>query len=148
MSELVFVDTNVLIYARDSKEATKRERARSWLTRLASAEAARINLQVLNELTRWILANELRRDVDEVRAELNGLRDWGANPLSDEEVELAWEVRRAHGFNWFDCLLIAAAHGLGCRHFLTEDMRPGAHFGHVVLVNPFQTEPDSVIGYH
>lgn len=62
----VFIDTNVLIYVRDGRNAEKRNRARTWLQLIVGADRARINLQVLNELTRWILENEPSRPLSEV----------------------------------------------------------------------------------
>lgn len=148
MSDGVFVDTNILIYARDRKSEVKRRQARAWLGFLAERQSARINLQVLNEFTRWTLANEHGRPVPEIRAEIDELRSWGDKPCDDEEVELAWAIRARWRFNWFDCLLVAAAERFGCRYFLTEDMIDRAIFGSVTLVNPFEAEPSDLLARH
>jgi predicted nucleic acid-binding protein len=145
MNERVFVDTNVLIYARDRRDADKRERAAAWLLTLGSVNAAWINLQVVNELTNWILRHEPQRPFDEVQEELALLRSWGANPIADEEVETAWAVRRHLGYQWFDCLLLASACNAGCTIFLTEDMSHGATFEGLTLINPFRASPDDVL---
>ena len=145
MSERVFVDTNVLIYARDRREEGKRERAASWLLSLGSASAARINLQIINELTNWIVRNERHRPLNEVQEELAVLRTWGAKPITDDEVEIAWAVRRHLSYQWFDCLLVASAYNDGCRYFLTEDMTHGATFEGLILINPFRASPDDVL---
>ena len=98
MADLVFVDTNVLIYARDRRDAGKRERAAAWLLGLGRANRARINLQVLNELTNWILRNERHRESAEVQRELALLGVWGERPLDDQDVEIAWAVRERLGY--------------------------------------------------
>ncbi len=49
MSVRVFVDTNVLVYARDSSEPEKQPRAAQWLEKLWRARAGRLSLQVLQE---------------------------------------------------------------------------------------------------
>ena len=46
---IVFVDTNILLYADDLRDARKRERARAWLLRLWETRAGRLSTQVLNE---------------------------------------------------------------------------------------------------
>ena len=145
MSDRVFVDTNVLIYARDGRDAGKRERAAAWLLALGSADAACVNLQILNELTNWILRNERQRPIEDVRDELASLGAWGTSPLTDDDVEIAWAVRRQLGYQWFDCLLVASACNAGCSVFLTEDMTHGANFEGLTLVNPFRTSPDDVL---
>ena len=144
-NEGVFIDTNVLIYARDLRSVAKRERARTWLGAISATGQARTNLQVLNELTRWVLKNETGRPIDDIRVEIDAIRSWGARPLDDEDIDLAWSVRKALGYQWFDCLLVAAAHLAGCRYFLTEDMAHGIVFEGLTLINPFHASPDDVL---
>jgi predicted nucleic acid-binding protein len=141
----IFVDTNVLIYVRDRKDQAKRTKARDWLDALAAREAGCLNLQVLNEFTRWVLAREPARKLADIRAEVDALRAWGADPVSPDEIDVAWEVRRRLGFGWFDCLLLAAALARGCSHFLTEDLTDGAALGDLRIVNPFSTDVDSIL---
>ena len=140
MNELVFVDTNVLIYARDRRNAPKREVARAWLSELAERRS--------NEFTRWILAHERHVGLAEIRAEVDALRFWGDKPVDEEEVELAWKIREALDYQWFVCLLIAAADRASCRYFLTEDMSDKVRFGAITLVNPFGTMPPDILQQH
>lgn len=49
MSAPVFVDTNVLLYARDAGEPTKQPRTASWLEYLWPEHLGRTSLQVLSE---------------------------------------------------------------------------------------------------
>lgn len=143
--EPIFIDTNVLVYARDNRNADKRERARAWLAVITDVGCARTNLQVLNELTRWILKNEPGRSLRDVQAEVETIGVWGARPIDQDDAELAWLVRKNLGYQWFDCLLVAAAQIAGCRYFLTEDMAHGAVFDGLTLINPFRTSPDDVL---
>src|SRR5712692_5673330 len=75
---LVFVDTNVLVYARDSSERTKHPRARAWLEMLWRERTGRLSTQVLHEyyvtvtrnLKPGLRADEAREDVrDPARVE-------------------------------------------------------------------------------
>jgi predicted nucleic acid-binding protein len=146
MTGRVFVDTNVLLYARDRKADDKRVKAQAWLAALGESGLGHVNLQVINEYTRWVLANEPDRSLESVREEYELLREWGDKPLGDDEVELAWAIRQRLGYQWFDCLLIAAAHLAGCAYFLTEDMGTGARFDAIRLVHPFKTAPAEILG--
>ncbi len=141
----VFVDTNVLIYARDAREADKRGQARTWLQAMAERECMRLNLQVVNELTRWLLVNERSRPVAEIRNEVEGLHYRGDRGTTADETDLAWAIRAERGFQWFDCLLLAAADRLGCRYFLTEDLTAGMRCGSVTIVDPFRTLPSALL---
>ena len=49
MSALVFVDTNVFVYARDARETSKREMATQWIARLWQEQTGRTSAQVLSE---------------------------------------------------------------------------------------------------
>ena len=145
MTDFVFVDTDVLIYARDLKAVAKRKVARAWLYELTARSAARINLQVMNQLTRWLLAQAPGRPLAQVRSEVDALRSWGTRAIDAEEVDKAWDARSSLGYSWYDCLLVAAADRLGCRFFLTEDMTDGARFGRLTLVSPFQRPPAELL---
>jgi predicted nucleic acid-binding protein len=145
MTDRIFVDTDVLIYGRDTKQGDKRVIAQEWVRSLGARGAARINMQVLNELTRWILKNEPGRSLADIQQEIEALKAWGDKPLDEEELEVAWAVRDKLGYQWFDCLLIAAARLAGCRYFLTEDMAHGAVFEGLTLINPFRASPGDVL---
>ncbi|MFN3672701.1 MAG: PIN domain-containing protein [Bosea sp. (in: a-proteobacteria)] len=132
----VFVDTNVLIYARDPSAGVKHAAARLWLERLATVDQLLLNLQVLNELTRWILRKE-NAAVPVARDAVDMLRAFGEKPLAPEDVELAWDVRNHLGYQWFDCLLVA------CSHFLSEDMGHETRYGQLIIINPFRVDPDA-----
>ena len=45
----VFVDADVLVYARDANEAVKQPRAADWIARLWSERSGRTSMQVLSE---------------------------------------------------------------------------------------------------
>lgn len=57
MTAAVFVDTDVFLYARDSREPRKQAMAASWLAHLWRDQAGRTSAQVLSEY----YANATRR---------------------------------------------------------------------------------------
>ncbi len=145
MTARVFVDTNVLIYARDQREHDKRKQAQQWLELLADRRQLLTNLQVLNEFTRWLLLNERSRALEALRNEVGLLASYGAVALSAADMDNAWHVREALGYQWFDCLLVAYAANAGCSHFLSEDMSHGARYGSLTIINPFRVDPVSFL---
>jgi predicted nucleic acid-binding protein len=142
----IFVDTNVLIYVRDMRDLRKRKIAQDWIGALTDREIVVVNLQVLNELANWMLKRGQAVEAPRIRASVEALREWGAEPLERADVELAWDVRQQHGFQWFDCLHVASAHRLGCTHLLSEDMSDGATFRRVRIVNPFTNRIEAILG--
>jgi hypothetical protein len=49
MSAKVFVDTNVLVYARDDSEPEKQQKAMAWMMHLWTSQAGRLSFQILQE---------------------------------------------------------------------------------------------------
>jgi predicted nucleic acid-binding protein len=49
MTVPVFVDTNILVYARDASEPTKQAAAEQWMSYLRLEQRGRISTQVLGE---------------------------------------------------------------------------------------------------
>lgn len=146
MTARVFVDTNILIYARDRKAAVKRERAQLWLAELAYSGRLVINLQVINELTRWTLRAEPQRPLVDIQKEIAALRSYGDASVGTAETDIAWQIRGALGYQWFDCLLLASALTAGCAYFLSEDMGDNARYDSLIIVNPFRIGPKELLG--
>ncbi len=107
---------------------------------------ALVNLQVLNEYVGVIL----KRSATAARSKtfvrkVEQFAVWGQRSLHMQDLRIAWMVREALGFQWFDCLLLASASNDGCNVFLSEDMTDGARFGDLVIVNPFLHHPDEFL---
>jgi predicted nucleic acid-binding protein len=49
MSDNIFVDTNILLYARDASEPEKQPIAAQWIDQLWDGQNGRLSVQVLNE---------------------------------------------------------------------------------------------------
>ena len=77
MSATIFVDTNVLLYARDASEPEKQPRARAWMDALWERRVARLSFQVLDEyyvaLTRKL---DPGIDRDTAQADVRDLLAW------------------------------------------------------------------------
>jgi hypothetical protein len=69
MTAPVFVDANVLVYARDAGDATRQPRAQSWLEWLWREQLGRTSMQVLS---RAGLRNPFTHSIEEHAAEPHG----------------------------------------------------------------------------
>jgi predicted nucleic acid-binding protein len=99
----------------------------------------------LNEYARVLLKRDPARAIRDVREEVADVGVWGQRALDQDDVRVAWMVREALGYQWFDCLLIASASNDRCDVFLSEDMTDGARFRDLVVVNPFIHTPDAFL---
>lgn len=138
MSALVFVDTNVFVYARHAHETVKRPVAAEWIARLWSARIGRTSVQVLTEcysvLTRAASPNV---PADVAWDYVQSLLAWNPLPVDGALLPRAIDIQRSHRLNWWDCLIVSSAQQQGCSVLLTEDLQDGAVFGGVTVRNPF-----------
>ncbi len=147
MTVAVFVDTNVLVYAKDTTELQKQPKAEEWLSQLWDSSAGRISVQVLNEyydVTTRKLQPGLKPE--EARADVRSLRAWRPLALDTSLLESAWRIQDRFQLSFWDSLIVAAAHASGCEYLLTEDLQHDAEFDGMRVIDPFVTDPQSIAG--
>ena len=140
-----FVDTNVLVYARDDLEPEKQPVARGWLEYLWNTGAGRTGIQVLNEYYVNVTRNVRQPMAPEVaRSEISDLAEWQPVGIDERLVAAAWEIEDRYDFHFWDALVVAAAQAAGCDALLTEDLHDGQDLDGVVVVNPFLHPPPAL----
>ena len=144
MPEPIFVDTNVLVYARDTSEGDKQARANAWVTHLWRMRAGRLSVQVLHEFYVTV-TQKLRPGLDReiARDEVRDLLTWRPLLLDRALTEGAWAIQDRHGLSWWDSLVVSAAQVAGCRYLLSEDFSDGHYYDDLLVVNPFLRDPGS-----
>jgi len=143
MSGSVFVDTNVLVYARDTTEPDKQLLAARWVEHLWRNRTGRLSFQVLHEYYVTVTA-KLRPGMDpaSARADVRALTTWTPSLPSPERLEIAWPLQDRFGLSFWDAQIIAAAQQSGCATLLTEDLQHGQAFGDLRVVSPFVVAPN------
>jgi predicted nucleic acid-binding protein len=138
----VFVDTNVLVYARDPSSGEKHARAREWLADLWLKRRGRVSFQVLNEYYVVVTA-KLKPAVKpaDARDDVLDLLAWQPQTVDGDLLDSAWGMQDRFGLSFWDSLIVAAAHASGSRYLLTEDLQHGQDLNGVVVMNPFQARP-------
>ena len=147
MTAPVFVDTNVLVYFRDSRDKTKHERAWEWMEFLWETRRGRVSRQVLHEyyvtVTRKLkpgLAEE------EARSDVRALFLWISAVDPDAAIEAAWTFQDRCSLSFWDALVLAAAQAMGCSVVLSEDLPSGQELEGIRVVSPFTTRPSELPG--
>ena len=126
-----FFDTNVLVYAQGP--GAKGDAARGALM-----DGGIISVQVLNEFAN-VLRRKFRLEWNIVAAAVADARELfdSIRPLDIETHEAAIALAEAHGFSFYDSLIITSALQAGCETLLTEDLQDGRQIDGLVIVNPF-----------
>lgn len=138
-NSVVFVDTNILVYAQDSAQGRKKRVAEVCLAQLWQQQCGRTSMQVLNELYVTLtrkLPHPLGRDTAWRITE--DLLVWGPMPTDRRLLIQARDVENRYRINWWDSLIVAAAQLQDCTTLLTEDLQDGMNFDGVRVRNPFQ----------
>jgi predicted nucleic acid-binding protein len=147
MRATVFVDTNVLVYARDASEPDKQLRAATWMQHLWATRLGRLSVQVLQEFYVTVTGKlDPGLPAAEARADVRALWTWRPVPVDGRVLESAWTVEDRFGLSWWDAQIVAAAQLADCRYLLTEGLQANQEFGALRVVNPFQTAPDALAG--
>lgn len=138
MGALVFVDTNVLLYARDVTEPAKRPRAQAWLEHLWRERLGRTSMQVLSEyyfnLKR---VGGPRITAEEAWERVTRYFAWKPLPADEALLRRARDIEQRYRLGWWDSMVVGAAQMQDCALLLTEDLQDGAVLGGVRVRSPF-----------
>ena len=142
MTGAIFVDTNVLVYARDASEPRKQPRAAEWMEHLWQTRLGRISVQVLQEYYATV-TGKLRPGLDRqtARARVRRLLAWRPVPIDAAVLEGAWSLQDRYSLSWSDALIVSAARVSRCRFLLSEDLQDGQAFDDLEVLNPFAHRP-------
>jgi predicted nucleic acid-binding protein len=135
------VDTNVLVYAVDTSEPDKSERALEVLGDLrASGEPLVVVWQIAAEflacLRRWENSGRI------TRAQVEAYLTQFIEPLpivlpTRDLLRRSLDLSRRYSLSHWDSLLIAACIDAGIRTLYSEDMQSGVTYESVTVVDPF-----------
>jgi predicted nucleic acid-binding protein len=137
MSDAIFVDSNILIYAHDADAGPKRERAIHKLTQLWESGAGRLSVQVLQEfymnVTRKLATPVARSTAREV---IRSYGAWVREPTTPDTALRAIEIAELAQIMFWDALIVASAQEAQATQLYSEDLTDGQTIAGVKVVNP------------
>lgn len=136
MSDRIFVDTNILIYADDFADAEKRDRAQALIGRLIRERSGVVSLQVLQEYFA-AATRKLKMDSSAARERVEVYARFNVVKLEPDDLLQAIDLHRAYRVSIWDSLIVRAAIVSGCRTLYTEDLQNGFRVEKLEVVNPF-----------
>ena len=138
MTDSLFVDTNILIYAHDLDAGTKNSKASQLLINLWETGTGILSIQVLQEfyvnITRKI-PSPLTRSV--ARGLISNYMAWQVELNTPQTLLHASEIEERYQLSFWDALIIAAAYQGGSDKILTEDLNHGQVIEGILIENPF-----------
>src|SRR6266851_9994334 len=133
---VVFVDTNILLYAASNAPSERGKSATA--RRILKHEDIALSTQVLQEFY-WVATrpNKLALTHDEAVAFVDVWKMFPVQPISLGIVEDALFLCQKFRISYWDAAIVAAARHLNCEILDTEDLADGQDYGGVTAVNPF-----------
>lgn len=138
MSDKVFVDTNVLVYAHDLDAGKKHRAAAKAISQLWETKNGVLSTQVLQECY-VTLTKKVERPLERVavRRLLQSYFSWEVAVNDPQIILQASEIEEAHNLSFWDALIVAAASSKNAAVILTEDLNHGQLIEGVLIQNPF-----------
>lgn len=145
MNADVFVDTNVLVYARDASQLVKQPLAKRWMRHLWMSQRGRLSMQVLHEYY-YTVTRKLRPGLprEAARRDVSDLASWDPMQPSLTMLRGACMLQDRFDLAFWDSLTVPAAQLAGCRYVLTEDMEDGQVIDAITVLRPFTISPESL----
>lgn len=135
MTEVVFVDTNILIYAYGPKVDEKHSRAIRALERLWQGQTGRVSMQVLQEF--YVTATQkLKTPRASAREVVQAYTPWVQSLTTPETILRASDLAESARLSFWDALIIASAEEAGALQLYSEDLNAGQIIAGVKIVNP------------
>jgi len=137
MSDKVFVDTNILVYAHDLSAGRRHDRARAVVESLWENETGVISTQVFQEFYVTI-TRKIKHPLHPARAR-EIIRNYLAWPIQINDPEMtirASEIEEKHKLSFWDSMIIAAAMQMHAKKIITEDLNHGQIIEGIEIENP------------
>ena len=131
-----FIDTNVIIYANDSRDKKKQAIALDLIKRLMSDGTGVISTQILQEYAH-VAITKLGQDHSVVMRQITLLGNFETVAITADTVKRSIELQKIYQINFWDAGIIAAAEIASCDSIMTEDLNPGQMYSGIRSVNPF-----------
>lgn len=131
------IDTNVLVYRVDPRDAAKQQRAREVVTHLVREGLGALPAQVLAEYSS-VMLKRYGLSADRISTHVAGLRRLlPVHPLTPGVVMEALRGVQDHRLSYYDAQVWAVAKLHQAEGVLSEDFNGGATLEGVTFINPF-----------
>ena len=137
MSDRVFLDTNILVYAIESADDPNKWKNAVELTQRADVC---ISTQVLCEFYQAVTSPRRTSPLkwNEAVAWVQLWKRFDVRDITVPHVDLALEITGQYQLNYYDALILASAHFADCPIVYSEDLNDGQDYIGIRIQNPFR----------
>lgn len=132
-----FFDTNILCYALDSKDISKKQTAENIIASAVNNGSVHISTQVLQEMCSVAI-----KKLDYTNQELQTVVEYFSKlfnvcQISVSTIKTCLDISSHYQLSFWDSLIIASAIDADCDTLYTEDLNNGQIVEGLKIVNPF-----------
>jgi predicted nucleic acid-binding protein len=131
----VFLDTNLIVYANDARDARKQSRAIELVAKAMRDGTGVISTQVMQEYA-VVASGRLRQDAETILRQLLLLESLEVVLITPDLIRRALEMQSRYGIDYWDAGILAAAEHARCHVLWSEDFNAGQLYATVRVVNP------------
>jgi predicted nucleic acid-binding protein len=138
MSDRVFLDTNVLVYAHDAASPDKKQKSQELIFESIRSRSGVISAQVLSEF--FVTVTQKAKPamtVEQAKQEIVLLAALETVEIDATLVVHAIGLKTRWQLSYWDALILAAAERAGCATVFSEDLSDGQVYGSVTIRNPY-----------
>ncbi|WP_082494031.1 PIN domain-containing protein [Methylobacterium sp. Leaf106] len=137
MTDRLFFDTNLLVYAMDPAAADRRATSVRLIKLAFGQRRLVISPQILNECYAVLVHKRKLVTPSAAAAYLATLYPACTAALDTQAHRTAIAIEMQYRLSWWDSLAIASAIQAGCKSFVSEDLSDGQILDTVRVINPF-----------
>ncbi len=131
-----FVDTNIIVYANDSRDKNKQKTAIDLITSLMISQEGTVSTQVMQEYACAALI-KLHQSPEIVLRQLKLLEAFEVIRQSPEMIRRAVEIMQTYRISFWDSCILSNAEYANCSVVYSEDLNSGQYYSSVKVLNPF-----------
>ncbi len=138
MSDGVFFDTSILVYAYDTHDPPKQKIAQDLILENIRNGQGWLSIQVFGEFFN-VVTKQIPKPLtsDEARDAISYLSILNITDMDVKLVFRAIDTHKKYGTNYWDSMIIAAAERANCAKLLSEDFNSTQKYYGIIAKNPF-----------
>jgi predicted nucleic acid-binding protein len=137
--QLLFIDTNILVYAYDRSAGDKHKLASRLVEQCWENGNGCVSIQILQEffvtVTRKIVTPI---DLPTARQIVSDLAHWRMHIPEIGDLLRAIDLLQTYPLSFWDAMVVQSAARLNCIRLFSEDLNHGQVYGAVQVINPFE----------
>jgi len=131
----IFIDTNIIIYANDTRDPVKQIKAIEIIKSIMINKNGTISTQVLQEYA-FVALSKLKQSQDVVLRQIKLLESLEIINQSAEQIRRAIEIMHLYKISFWDACIISNAEYANCTVIYSEDLNTGQFYSGMQIVNP------------